>query len=104
MVLAMVIEILLGLIYFGSSAAFNAFGGVGVICLTAAYATPIAISLITGRKQVKKGSFYLGKLGFFCNCVAIGMYNPIIASSANWISMVFVGSSFVLHAFSYSCR
>lgn len=83
MVLAMVIEILLGLIYFGSTAAFNAFGGVGVICLTAAYATPIAISLITGRKQVKKGSFYLGKLGFFCNCVAIGTYTPVMASFAN---------------------
>lgn len=37
MMLCMVIEILLGLIYFGSSAAFGAFSGVGVICLNAAY-------------------------------------------------------------------
>lgn len=74
MMLAMVCEILLGFIYFGSSAAFNAFGGVGVICLTAAYATPIGISLFTGRKQVKKGSFYLGNFGVFTNVVAIGVY------------------------------
>ncbi|KAM5376262.1 hypothetical protein ACJZ2D_005633 [Fusarium nematophilum] len=71
MMLTMVIEILLGLLYFGSAAAFNAFSGVGVICLTASYATPIAISLATGRKQVKTGQFYLGTLGTVCNVIAI---------------------------------
>jgi amino acid transporter len=73
MLLCMVVEILLGLIYFGSSAAFLAFSGVGVMCLTAAYATPIAISLFTGRKQVRQGMFYLGPLGLFCNVIALGM-------------------------------
>lgn len=72
MMLSMVIEIILGVIYFGSSAAFNAFSGVGVICLTASYATPIAISLATGRKQVKTGKFYLGKFGTVANVIAIG--------------------------------
>lgn len=37
MMLSMVVQILLGLIYFGSSAAFNAFSGVGVISLTLSY-------------------------------------------------------------------
>lgn len=74
MMLSMVIQILLGLIWFGSHAAFNAFSGVGVICLTAAYAVPISISLFTGRKQVQQGKFYFGKLGMVCNIVAIGMY------------------------------
>lgn len=73
MMLSMVIQIILGVIYFGSTAAFNAFSGVGVICLTASYATPIAISLFTGRKQVKEGRFYLGSLGSVCNVVSIGM-------------------------------
>ena len=73
MMLSMVVQILLGLIYFGSAAAFNAFSGVGVFCLTASYATPIAISLFTGRKQVRTARFYLGPLGVFCNVVAIGM-------------------------------
>ncbi|KAJ4252898.1 hypothetical protein NW762_010804 [Fusarium torreyae] len=104
MMLAMVIEILLGFIYFGSSAAFNAFGGVGVICLTAAYATPVAISLATGRKQVKRGSFYLGKLGFFCNCVAVAWSMlaiplfcmpsaiPVATTSVNYAPVVFVAA------------
>lgn len=73
MMLSMAIQLLLGLINFGSSAAFNAFSGVGVICLTASYATPIAISLFTGRQKVKTGNFYLGKFGYVANCIAIGM-------------------------------
>ena len=74
MMLSMVVQILLGVIYFGSSSAFNAFSGVGVICLTAAYAAPIAISLFTGRKKVRDGRFYLGSLGTFCNVVALGTF------------------------------
>lgn len=73
MMLSMVVQIVLGVIYFGSPAAFNAFSGVGVISLTASYACPIAISFATGRKQVKDGQFYLGKLGLFCNVIALGM-------------------------------
>lgn len=72
MMLSMVVQLLLGLLYFGSYAAFNAFSGVGVICLTASYATPIAINLFTGRRQVKGARFHLGKMGPFCNVVAIG--------------------------------
>lgn len=75
MMLSMAVQIILGVIYFGSSAAFNAFSGVGVICLTASYAVPIAISLFTGRKQVRTGNFYLGPVGYFCNVVAIGTYS-----------------------------
>ncbi|KAL8813288.1 MAG: hypothetical protein Q9223_007073 [Gallowayella weberi] len=71
MMMIMVVELLLGLIYFGSSAAFNAFSGVGVICLTLSYACPILVNMITGRKQVALGNFYLGKLGWFCNIVAV---------------------------------
>lgn len=74
MMLSMAVQIILGIINFGSSAAFAAFSGVGVISLTAAYACPIAISLFTGRKQIKNGPFYLGKLGMFCNIVALGKW------------------------------
>ncbi|KAF1952159.1 amino acid transporter [Byssothecium circinans] len=72
MMLSMVVQLLLGLIYFGSSAAFNAFSGVGVICLTLSYGCPIAVSVLGGRKKVREGNFYLGALGYFCNIVAIG--------------------------------
>jgi amino acid transporter len=75
MMLSMVCQLALGLIYFGSTAAFNAFSGVGVISLTVSYAVPIAISLMTGRKQVKTGQFYLGAIGTFSNYVSIGAYS-----------------------------
>lgn len=74
MMLCMAVEIVLGLIYFGSPEAFNAFSGVGVICLTASYAVPIAISLFTGREQVRTGNFYLGPIGYALNVVAIGTH------------------------------
>jgi hypothetical protein len=72
MMLSMVVQLLLGLIYFGSTAAFNAFSGVGVITLTLSYVVPIVASVMNGRKQVKEGSFHLGALGTFCNWVSIG--------------------------------
>lgn len=72
MMLSMVVQLALGLIYFGAPVAFNAFSGVGVICLTTSYAIPILISLLRGRKQVKEGQFHLGALGTFCNVVALG--------------------------------
>jgi amino acid transporter len=72
MMLAMVVEIILGIIYFGSAAAFNAFSGIGVICLTVSYAVPITVSLAGKRKHIKNGSFNLGPLGLFCNIIALG--------------------------------
>ena len=74
MMLSMAIQIALGLIYFGSAAAFNAFSGVGVICLTVSYAVPIAVSLFGGRSHLKGAPFNMGALGIFCNVVALGMY------------------------------
>ncbi|KAI5857460.1 amino acid transporter [Durotheca rogersii] len=104
MMLSMVVQIALGLIYFGSSAAFNAFSGVGVIALTASYAAPILVSILDGRKTVRTGSFFLGPLGWFCNIVAIAwslLAIPLFCmpstvpvddpSLMNYASVVFVG-------------
>lgn len=74
MMLSMAVQIVLGVIYFGSSAAFNAFSGVGVIALTTSYAAPIAVSLIEGRRSIKEGNFYLGPIGLVCNVIAIGKF------------------------------
>lgn len=81
MMLSMAVQIILGVIYFGSTAAFNAFSGVGVICLTTSYAVPIAISLVGGRTHIAEGSFYLGKLGVFCNIVALGTFHLSVEPS-----------------------
>jgi amino acid transporter len=72
MMLSMVVQLVLGLLRFGSAAAFNAFSGVGVISLTAAYAVPIAINLFTGRKATEGAKFSLGKFGVVLNVVALG--------------------------------
>jgi amino acid transporter len=50
MMLSMVVQLLLGLIYFGSTAAFNAFSGVGVITLTLSYAVPIVASVMDASR------------------------------------------------------
>jgi len=61
------VQCALACIYFGSLAAFNAFLGVSVICLGSSCFIPILISFLSGRKEVAKGKFYQGKIGFVCN-------------------------------------
>ncbi|KAI2634068.1 amino acid transporter [Xylaria nigripes] len=108
MMLGMVVEIALGLLYFGSSAAFNAFSGVGVIALTAAYSVPIIVSMWEGRKTVATGSFYFGTLGWVCNVIAtawtllvIPLFSmptvvPVVDPSLmNYAPVVFVGFTFI---------
>ncbi|KIW29122.1 uncharacterized protein PV07_04959 [Cladophialophora immunda] len=103
LLLSAAVQILLGLIYFGSTAAFNAFSGAGVIFLTVSYTVPIAMSLIGRRTHVKTGPFYLGAFGIFCNIVAIGWsclaiplfcmpsYLPVTTETVNYASVVFCG-------------
>jgi len=103
MMLSMAIQILLGVIYFGSSTAFNAFSGVGVICLTLSYAAPVASSMIERRGQMKAAKFPLGKFGWFCNSVVIAWsalavplfcmpsYLPVTTATVNYAPVVFVG-------------
>ncbi|OQE08339.1 hypothetical protein PENVUL_c010G08695 [Penicillium vulpinum] len=108
MMLGMVVQILLGLIYFGSTAAFNAFSGVGVITLTVSYACPIAVSLARGRRHIKNGQFDLGTLGLVCNVVALAWSIlviplfcmpssiPVSADTFNYAPAVFI--AFILIA------
>ncbi|EGY20094.1 hypothetical protein VD0002_g3649 [Verticillium dahliae] len=107
MMLSMVVQILLGLLWFGSSAAFNAFSGVGVISLTAAYATPIAINLFTGRRAVKDAKFSLGKFGVAANVIALAWSAlamplfcmpatiPVTLTTVNYAPVVFVFATLV---------
>lgn len=102
MMLSMAIQIVLGFIYFGAPAAFNAFSGVGVICLTVSYAVPIAVSLFGGRKHIKHGQFDMGAFGAFCNVISLcwsvlavplfcmPSYIPITPDFMNYASVVFV--------------
>ncbi|KAL4881752.1 amino acid/polyamine transporter I [Aspergillus karnatakaensis] len=104
MMLGMVIELLFGLIFFGSTAAYSAFSGVGVILLTLSYACPIAVSLILRKREdIRHGSFDLGALGAFCNvvallwtCLAVPLfsmptYMEVTTETMNYASVVLVG-------------
>ncbi|CAF1661341.1 unnamed protein product [Rotaria magnacalcarata] len=96
------IQGLLGIIYLGSSAAFNAFTGVATICLSASYALPILILLISGRHLVANAHFRLGKFGYAINIItvlwiplAIILFTmptviPVTPSSMNYASVLFV--------------
>lgn len=102
LVLSTVIDCILGCVYFGSSAAFNAFTGVATICLSCSYGIPILVSLIRGRKAVRHSTFSLGKFGFAINIVTViwiffaiilfCMPNaiPVSTTSMNYASVVFV--------------
>ncbi|KAF5380325.1 hypothetical protein D9757_007967 [Collybiopsis confluens] len=69
--LSTAIQLLLGLIYLGSTAAFNAFVGVAVMCLGASYAMPVLISLLNGREAMIDSPYPLGRWGFIVNAVAV---------------------------------
>jgi amino acid transporter len=85
-ILSTMVQVLLGLIYLGSSTAFNAFVGVAVMCLQASYAMPVAISLFHKRteftssrvsfgssdpKAGEDGRFSLGRWGWVINAIAV---------------------------------
>ena len=71
------VEMLLGLINFGSTEAFNAFVSMGVIALAASYGIPVALSMAQGRESVRSANWSLGStVGWISNVVALAWYVP----------------------------
>lgn len=70
--LTAVLVTVLGCIYLGSLTAFNAFVGSFVIMSSSSYIAAILPHLITGRNNIRFGTFSLNKgpLGYICNAVA----------------------------------
>ncbi|GAB7356955.1 hypothetical protein MBLNU459_g7797t1 [Dothideomycetes sp. NU459] len=107
MMLSMAVQIALGAIYFGSSAAFNAFSGVGVIFLTVSYAIPVIASMLGRRELIKDAPFNMGVFGLVCNVVTVAWSLlavplfcmpsaiPVTTTSMNYASVVFVGFTFI---------
>ncbi|ETN39180.1 uncharacterized protein HMPREF1541_05403 [Cyphellophora europaea CBS 101466] len=100
--LSSLVNMALGCIYFGSSAAFNSFTGVATICLSTSYCVPILVSLVRKRHLVRNSPFPLGNmLGPLINgvtlvwiCFAVVIFCmpvtlPVSASSMNYASVVF---------------
>ncbi|KAF3931051.1 hypothetical protein ABW20_dc0104557 [Dactylellina cionopaga] len=94
---------LLGLIYFGSTAAFQSFVGVATICLSTSYGFPIMVNVLNKRKAVQRSTFSLGKFGYAINiatvvwiilsvvlfCMPVSI--PVTAVGMNYASVVFMG-------------
>ncbi|KAF2235931.1 putative choline transport protein [Viridothelium virens] len=93
----------LGAITFGSKTAFTDLTGSFVILTTVSYALAIAPNLVTGRKAIPRGPFWMGGLGWVVNgvaVVAIAFFNimfcfpaalPFDASTMNYNSVILVG-------------
>lgn len=106
-------QMLLGLINLGSSSAFTAFASVGVIGLAVAYAIPVAVSMLEGRKAVSTANFHFPSLvGWSMNALTVVWITfqlvlfsmpttlPVTATSMNYASVVFTGF-FVLSTIYY---
>lgn len=103
LVLSTVVDCLLGLIYFGSTAAFNSFTGVATICLSTGYGLPILVSVLRKRKMVRASTFSLGRYGYAINIICLCWISlaivlfcmpvslPVTAASMNYASVVFAG-------------
>ena len=73
LILTTILVIIFGLIFLGSSVAFNAILSASVIALGVSYAIPPAINCLRGRSQLPANRpFKLGEpLGWFCNLLGI---------------------------------
>ncbi|KAK6827757.1 hypothetical protein PG987_011098 [Apiospora arundinis] len=104
LVLTTVVQMLLGLIYLGSSTAFNAFVSVGVMALAVSYGIPILLSMINGRRGVNTASWTVGStIGWVVNTVALAwicfeviLFSmptaiPVTGATMNYAIVVFVG-------------
>ena len=69
--LSTTVQVLLGLIFLGSSTAFNAFVGVAVMCLGVSYALPVLLSVLNRRREVFDAPYNLGRWGYLINCIAV---------------------------------
>ena len=104
LVLTTVVQMLLGIIYIGSSSAFLAFVSVGVQALAVSYAIPIIVSLLHRRKEVNSARWTLGPLfGTIVNVLAVSWITfevvlfsmptalPVTEVTMNYASVVLVG-------------
>lgn len=71
MILSTVLCIAFGAISLGSKTAFADLVGSFIILTTTSYACAIAPHLLTGRKNVPPGPFWMGKAGFFVQGITV---------------------------------
>ncbi|EIM81933.1 amino acid transporter, partial [Stereum hirsutum FP-91666 SS1] len=102
-VLVGVLSIGLAAISLGSKTAFSDLAGSFVILSTISYLIPIAGHLLTRRRSIPRGPFWMGKYGFFVNAMAVLLIiftnvmfclpfaMPTSEETMNYSSVIFVG-------------
>jgi len=93
----------LGAITLGSKTAFSDLAGSFVILSTTSYAMCFLPNILTGRRNIPPGAFWMGKAGFAVNGIAvlfIILFNimycfpyalPTTVASMNYNSVILVG-------------
>ena len=98
----------LGCIYLGSSRAFNDIAGCFVVLTSLSYLTAIVPNLLSGRKNMPRGPFYMpGWIGYAVNIISVlylGTFGiifcfpaslPVMAANMNY-TVVIVGGITIL--------
>ncbi|RAL09207.1 putative choline transport protein Ctr [Aspergillus homomorphus CBS 101889] len=92
---------LLGLLFLGSSTAFNSMVTACISLLYISYSVPVICMLIRGRDTIKHGPFWLGKWGMAANYITLAwtlfclvMYSfpatmPVNTGNMNYVSVVY---------------
>ncbi|KAM5443233.1 choline transporter [Microsporum ferrugineum] len=92
---------LLGLLFLGSSTAFNSMVTACIVLLYVSYVIPVVCLLIKGRNNIPHGPFWLGNFGLAANIVLLAwtlftliMYSfpsvyPVTAGTMNYVSVVY---------------
>ncbi|KAF2713688.1 choline transport protein [Pleomassaria siparia CBS 279.74] len=105
--LCVIISLGLGAIPLGSKVAFSDLAGSFIILTSVSYALAIAPHLFTGRRNIPKGPFHMGKAGFFFNAAAVLLITffdimycfpyglPITTQGMNYNSVILVGITFI---------
>ncbi|KAI5474227.1 hypothetical protein MNV49_003874 [Pseudohyphozyma bogoriensis] len=93
----------LGAIQLGSSTAFNDLAGSFAVFSTLAYAIPTTAHVLTGRKSIPIGPFWMGRWGYFVNITSVLLtvmfvilfcfpYSvPIETATMNYTSVILAG-------------
>ncbi|KAF2404178.1 amino acid transporter [Trichodelitschia bisporula] len=92
-----------GCVYLGSSTALNSLVTACIVLLYTSYSIPVICLLLRGRANISHGPFWLGRVGFVCNCVLLAwtlftivMYSfpfkrPVHPGNMNYVAAVYVG-------------
>ncbi|KAE9400455.1 amino acid transporter, partial [Gymnopus androsaceus JB14] len=106
-ILSALVQLALGCTYLGSTAAFNSFIAVSVMCFNASFVIPILLLLLEGRHSMKGAPFSLGLWGYPLNTIAVlwavfeiiimamPVSVPVQQSDMNYASVIFLGFAVV---------